>query len=310
MIITVTVNPAMDRTLEIANLFGGGLNIVNASQLDAGGKGINVSKTIRRLGGKAVATGLLGGETGVQIRRRLDHMDIPHDFVDVAGETRTNIKVFDAASQKTTEFNELGPALTLDDLSRLMVKLETLIIPGSIVVLSGSVPKTLPNDTYARLITCVHVCKGMVFLDASGQVFKEAVAAQPDMIKPNRHELEGYFGKAMQTEADYIEAGQHFLSLGIKQIVFSLGNEGAYYINEKAIFRLKPLKVETQSSVGAGDAFVGAFVYGMTNGDSTEDILRLALATSAGAVTTKGTQPAAWAWINSHLKDVCIDRLR
>jgi 1-phosphofructokinase len=309
MIITVTVNPAMDRTLEISGLTDGGLNIVTTSQLDAGGKGINVSKTVQSLGGETVATGFLGGETGMQMRQRLDHMGLSHDFVSVTGETRTNIKVFDSRSQQTTEFNELGPAVALEDLNRLMSKLAMLVTPGSIVVLSGSIPKTLPADTYARLIACVHRCHGIAFLDASGLAFHEALGECPDMIKPNRHELEDYFSRALTSEADFEAAGRHFLSLGIKHIIFSLGHEGAYYVNGNSMLRLNPLKIVAQSSVGAGDAFVGAFVYSMAKDGAVENALKLALTASAGAVTTKGTNPVEVSWINAHLKEAVIEHM-
>ena len=309
MIVTVTINPAMDRTLDIQNLKPYGLNIVNHSILDAGGKGINVSKTIESLSGQSIATGFLGGETGAQIKRKLDDMHITHDFVEVKGETRTNIKVYDKESQLTTELNEIGPEVTLDDLERLMTKLKNLISKDQMVVLSGSVPKSLPRDTYRRLIECVHGQGGIAFLDASGDVFEQALSAKPDYIKPNRHELEMYMGKVLTTDSDFISAGKHFLEMGIRSVLFSLGEEGAYYIDRENAFRLLPLKVEAHSTVGAGDAFVGAFAYGIDSSQELSECLKLAVATSAGAVTTLGTKPVDHKWVMSHLEHVEIRML-
>lgn len=310
MIITVTINPAMDRTIDIDSLKPFGLNIVTNAILDAGGKGINVSKTIESLGGTSIATGFLGGRTGAQIKNMLNESHIQHDFVEVSGETRTNIKVYDKETEHTTEFNEMGPEVTPDDLDKLMDKLREMVAENQLVVLSGSLPKSLAKDAYGKIIACIHELKGRVFLDASGEVFKEALPFKPNYIKPNRHELEAYMGKVLVSDKDFFDAGQHFLDMGIDHILFSLGGEGAIFINRDHALRLLPLKVKAHSTVGAGDAFVGAFAYGIDGGQDLKECLKLAVATSAGAVTTQGTKPVNHQWVMSHLEEVVIKPLK
>ncbi len=306
MIITVTLNPAIDKTLEIDGLTQGGLNKVVCSNTDPGGKGINVSKVIKSLNGESIATGLLGSS---YIENALDAMGINHDFVKINGETRTNLKVFDHKTGETTEINELGPEVSMQDIDCLYEKITAHATAGSLIILSGSAPKSLPRDVYRTLIQKLKNKDLKIFLDAEGDLFKQALEGKPHIIKPNRHELELYFERKLDTRASLEEAAQHFINMGIEKVFISLGGDGAFYSDSEKRYFLNPLRVKVHSSVGAGDAFVGAVAYALENQYELEKLLKMAVATSAGAVMTVGTKPMDSAWVLKKMASVDLTAL-
>lgn len=155
MIVTVTMNPAIDKTIDVEHLERGGLNRIQHVELDAGGKGINVSKTIHELGGKSIVTGFVAGNTGKIIQNVMKEWNIESDFIEVAGETRTNTKVFEKTGE-LTELNEPGPVIGEDDLKALLEKLEGYAKEDTLFVLAGSVPQGVEKDIYKRIIEMVH----------------------------------------------------------------------------------------------------------------------------------------------------------
>jgi len=307
MIVTITLNPAIDKTIELNEYNVGELNKVDKWIQDPGGKGINVSKVIESLGGKSVATGFIGGSAGLYIENALNDLGIVNDFIQIGDITRTNLKIIDKQTKETTEINEPGPYVSEAEINALIDKVETLIKLPCVVVISGSAPKSVPIDIYETLVKVSKNKGAKVFLDASGPAFKAGLRGKPDFIKPNKHELELYFGKNIETEDDLKIAGHHFVDAGVDHVFISLGKEGAFYANKEKSLKLKPLQVETHSNVGAGDAFVGAFVYAYDHEYEVEEMLKLAIATSAGAVMTIGTKPMNVEWIMSQIDRVVID---
>lgn len=307
MILTITLNPAIDKTIEINGFGIGRLNKVENVILDPGGKGINVSKVIESLGGTSIASGFLGGSSGEYIENTLRNSGIKSEFVRIQGETRTNLKVFDAQNKETTEINEPGPNVSREEIERLLKKIESMIEPPCMVVLSGSAPKSVPNEVYEHIVHIAKAKGAVVFVDASGAAFECALKAKPQFIKPNKHELEIYFNKSFETDEALAAACTHFIDQGIENVIISLGKEGAFYANAHQTVRLHPLKVEAHSSVGAGDAFVGACAYAYEKQYDTDEMLRLAVATSAGAVMTIGTKPMDVEWITHQLDRVVIE---
>lgn len=306
MVVTVTLNPAIDKTIEITRFEIGELNKVENSIQDPGGKGINVSKVIESLGGKSVATGFLGGSAGQYIQSALKKLQINNDFIEIQNETRTNLKIFDRTSSDTTEINEPGPYVNALEVEALLEKVASLLSDNDILVISGSAPKSIHESIYSDLVLIGKKKGASVFLDASGKAFESGIQAKPDYIKPNRHELELYFDHAIPDDAALVKAGKHFLDLGIPHVFVSLGKEGAFYCDKELAYRMLPLKIDAHSSVGAGDAFVGAFVYALDHGLSLDEMLRLAVATSAGAVMTVGTKPMNVEWIMNQLDRIEI----
>jgi 1-phosphofructokinase len=293
MIVTVTANPALDKTAELSELRPGELNRLHSLVIDAGGKGVNVSKMVSALGGFSLATGFVGGGSGDEIIRSLSDGGISSDFVKVGGVTRTNLKILDRDAQ-LTELNEPGIQVTDTEARLLIQKLAALAEadPGTVFVLSGSLCGGVETDFYARLIRMIHQNGGLAFLDADGEAFRAALAEKPDFIKPNRHELAEYFGvEGELSPDDSLELCLRLAREGIPKIALSMGKDGALFVGGQEVLYAPGLKVEVRSPVGAGDCMVGAFAYATDRGEIWEEAAALAMAASAGAVTTTGTKP-------------------
>ena len=291
MIVTVTMNPAIDKTVDLEHFEHGSLNRLTNVIMDAGGKGINVSKTVKELGGETLATGFVGGSGGNLIEKVLKEEGIKTDFVQVGGETRTNLKVVEQ-NGFVTELNEPGPVINQKEIDALTEKLLGYAGPETLYVIAGSIPNGLNKTIYRDLIMKLKEKGAKVFLDADGDLFVNSLEAGPDIIKPNRSELEEYFSMDYRaSEEELIQMGQKLLEKGIGMVAVSLGQMGALFLSKDKIIRCPGLKVEAHSTVGAGDAMVAAISYSIDKGYSFEECVRLGLATSAGAVTTKGTKP-------------------
>ncbi len=191
MIVTVTINPAIDQTIELDSFRHGGLNRVQKTERDAGGKGVNVSKTLHAMGKQSVAAGFLAGEGGRFIEGELQKRGIACDFIRIDGETRTNTKICEADGT-LTELNESGPEIPKEKVEELLRRLTSYAGPETLFVLSGSVPKSVESNVYARIIRLVREKGAHVILDTSGKAFAEAAACGPDMVKPNAAELEEF----------------------------------------------------------------------------------------------------------------------
>lgn len=298
MIVTVTMNPAIDKTIELDQLVVGNLNRIKTSVFDVGGKGINVSKTINAIGGQSIATGFVGGSTGEVIKTTLENLGITTDFVEVDGETRTNTKVF-SNNYPVTELNELGTEITEAQLEELIEKLKGYAKQGALFVLAGSIPKGVAVDAYKTIIEIVHENGGKVILDADGELFKTSLQAKPDVIKPNRDELASYANITTQiTTRQLVEIANEFLDFGIETVVVSMGKEGASYFNKRNSLKSDPIDVKVLSTVGAGDALVAGLAYSIDQGYDFREMIALSMATSAGAVTTLGTKPPSLELVN------------
>lgn len=309
MIITVTMNPAIDKTAVVDELVVGGLNRLEQTMMNAGGKGINVSKTIQALGGESLATGFIAGTNGAFIKESLDQLSIDNDMVEVAGNTRVNLKVLNK-DMDLTELNEEGPYIDEAALHALVDKIVKHACKDDYVVLSGSVPGSVPKDIYAKLIKQLKQNKIKVILDADGDLFAHAIEEVPNVIKPNKYELCKYSEISEDCKNDEIvKLGKTLLDKGMQLITISMGKEGALFIDSEHTAIVKGLKVDAHSSVGAGDAMVAAIAYGLEQELSFEELVKLAVATSAGAVMTKGTQPASEEQVRELMKEVEINYL-
>lgn len=291
MIITVTINPAIDKTAEVETIHPRALNRLTKVEKDVGGKGINVSKAIAALGGSSTACGFLAGSTGRLIEELLREKGITPDFIQVSGETRTNLKLVEPGGY-LTEFNEQGPTVTGEELEALRNKLVSYATPETIFVLAGSRCPGVPEDIYRQLILAVKEKGSRVFLDADGPLFAAALEAVPHVVKPNSFELAQYFGLEGEPSREEIAAlGRRLVEKGVRLVCVSMGGEGACFFTEEGAWYAPSLPVEVHSTVGAGDTMAAAVCYGLDQGKPLEDCLRLAMAASAGAVTTEGTKP-------------------
>lgn len=306
MIITVTMNPAIDKTVEIEQFVCRGLNRIRKVEYDAGGKGINVSKTIHELGGCSIATGFLAGNNGQIIANVLKEKGITSDFVWVSGETRTNTKVVEDDGS-LTELNEPGPVIQDRDMQELKNKLVAYANPDTMFIFAGSIPAGISKDIYGELIRLVKEKGANILLDADGDAFRKSVEAGPDIIKPNQVELAEYFGMPEgTTTSELVKAAESLKIKGVKNIVVSMGQEGALFLMEDVMMQCPALSVKVHSTVGAGDAMVAALAYAWERKLSKEETVRLCMATSAGAVTTIGTKPPTREVVEALMKQVVI----
>lgn len=310
MIYTVTLNPALDKTVEIPSLTVDSVNRITTMRTDLGGKGINVSKVIKSLGGKSIATGILGGSTGRAISTALEAMGIQTGFWFVEGETRTNLKVIDPVNHTNTDLNEPGITVSEEILNGLLQELLLEVSEGDIVVLSGSLPKGSPKDTYAAWVRACKKAGAKVILDADGELLAEGLGASPYLIKPNNHELSALMGEKLDTPEELEKAARTLMEKhNIAKIVVSMGGAGALYITEKETLYAEGLKVPVKSTVGAGDSVVAALAVSEESGKTLEETVRLSTACGAANVMCSGTQAAEYEVIKSLLPKVVYHRL-
>lgn len=278
--------------------------------VDIGGKGINVSRTIQALRGDSLCTGFVGGEEGRRLCLEMDRLGLRHRFIQVAGRTRMNLKVI-SEDGSLTEFNEPGPTATRQDVDALLALLMDYVAMDSIVVLGGSLCAGMEEKTYLTLISFLKDLGATVFLDADGAAFRWAMEAPPDYIKPNCDELLQYFGVLHPVEeGELISLCRGLVKKGIRLIALSMSSAGCFFITEDRCLCAQGLKVPVVSPVGAGDSMVGALALGLEQGLPLEETAALAVAVSAGSVSTRGTKPPDEATVRQLQKEVRLVELR
>lgn len=309
MIKTITLNPAIDKTLVIDNFTINEVNRVKSLRLDAGGKGINVSKIIHSLGGDSIACGIIAGNNGEFIKKELNKNKIKNDFVEVPGETRINLKIVDLKLGTHTDINEQGVEVSKETIKLVEKKIFQDLDKKDILVLSGSVPATVSLDIYKKWIERANKKGIKTILDADRDLLKEGIKASPYLIKPNIHELETLINKKINSIEEMIEAGRELLGYGISIIAISLGSKGALFITrDKEIFA-KGIKVEAKSTVGAGDSLVAAMTLAIYNNDSLEEMIKLAIATASAKVMAEGSQSGDIFNINRFKEQVELEKI-
>ncbi len=304
MIFTLTLTPALDKTVTIPSFALDKVNRIETIRLDPGGKGINVSKTLQALGCESVAAGILGGRIGESIREAIEGMGIQCEFVSVAEETRTNLKIIDPVNHTNTDINEPGSMISEEILNQLLERILNRIQENDIVVLAGKAPPGASEHLFEDWCRRFMQKGAMVCMDADDVVLKHGILASPTLIKPNREELSRLMDAPMNTHDDILRAAQTLIRRGIQTVVVSLGSKGAMFVREDQILVSDGLRVPVRSTVGAGDAMMAAMCCGMARKMSFYVTCRLAIAVSAAAVTCSGTQPPSLETIESLLTQV------
>ncbi len=289
MIITVTLSPTIDKTIYVEGFKLDSINNMKGTREDAGGKGINVSKMIKKLQGDTLATGFIGGLVGNDIKKKLDDDLIPYDFIQVEHPSRYNIKIVDRQVKTFTDINEGGGVITPEEIAALESKIFQQATEGDLLILSGRVPDSVEKSIYRKWIQKANSRGIQVILDADHEPLKEAIQAGPYMIKPNIHELERLLDTTFKSIDDVAKRLPELLAYGIEVIVVSLGDKGAYIFTAHEAYYAKGLPVNVKSTVGAGDSMVGAMAYSITKGMQIKDAFHYAVATSTATVQKEGT---------------------
>ena len=309
MIYTVTLNPALDKTAQVDGFTLDRVNRISQLRSDPGGKGINVSKVIRQLGGTSVAYAVLAGNTGNTIASMLADQGIELRSFQVEGETRTNLKVVDPTGDTHTDINEPGPEVSDQMLENMLAQLVDVVKPGDITVLSGSLPRGASTRTYATWVSALKEAGAKVFLDADGDKLVAGISAGPYLIKPNEIELGFMLGRKLDTDDKVAEAARELVEKGLDNVVVSMGGAGAMFVSRDHVVKGGSVKVPVGSTVGAGDSVVAALAYAEDLGMGLDDTVRLAMATGAANVMQSGTQAAPRDLVDSLVDKVSVTRL-
>lgn len=281
MIYTVTFNPAIDYTVKLTALKPGQINRNQKEEYLFGGKGINVSGVLKILGMESVALGFVAGFTGEGLEKGLQRQGIATRFVHVKqGMTRINVKI---KAEEETEINGIGPVITEADMQTLYAQLEELQ-PGDVLVLSGSIPGCLPDNTYEKIMAFLQDRDIRIVVDATKDLLVNVLKYRPFLIKPNNHELGEIFGKVLETDAEIVEGAKKLQAMGGKNILVSMAGDGALLLDEQGtVHRIGCPKGTVVNSVGAGDSMVAGFLAGfLQTGDYS---YALKLGTAAGSAT-------------------------
>ena len=260
MIYTVTLNPALDYVMKVGNIRFDDINRSESEEIYYGGKGINVSVILTRLGVENKALGFVGGFTGEKLYEMLKNDGIDCDFNTLkSGYTRINVKI---KAQTELDVNAQGPAISREDIALLLEKLDE-IKQGDFLVLAGSIPNTLPDDIYERILSRLDG-RGINFVvDATGDLLKNVLKYKPFLIKPNHHELGDLFGVETKTEQDIVFYAKKLQEMGARNVLVSRAKDGATLIDEqKNVTTFENVEGELVNSVGCGDSMVGGFLAG------------------------------------------------
>jgi 1-phosphofructokinase len=289
-ILTVTLNPSIDKTITLENINLNQLNRAIDTRVDPGGKGINVARVLQNLGIEVLATGLIAGDIGKKLLKALDNRGIANDFYTIQGETRTNLKLLDLSNHKITEINEPGVLISENDLNGFRKKYKSLLKQAEIIVLSGSLPPGIPVSFYQECIEIGKKNNKKVILDADGQVFIEGLKAIPFAIKPNLQELEVVAGKQIKNKGQIIEEIKKFISQGIELVIVSMGPEGAIIGNKHQILSVDTWNIDVKGATGAGDSMVAALIYSLQNQYSLPELAKMSVAAGTITASKVGTQ--------------------
>jgi len=313
MILTVTLNAAIDRTLAVPNFHVGRRHRAVEQTAVAGGKGVNVARALRALGRPVLATGAAGGGTGARIIELLDDEGITNDFVRITDESRMSTAVIDPTDGVTTEINERGPALSAAERERAVERILYLAQGAQIVVLCGSLPRGVPVELYGQLVEELRRLGVTSVLDTEGEPLRVGTRACPELVTPNLTEAEELVGHEFADDEDRLSGVREIVELGARDAVITyesgcvalLGGDSA----ERVAYRVSVAPREPMSPVGAGDAFLAGYVAGLYEGQSAEDCLRFATACGAESVRHVGAGVIDPREVERLLPEVTVERL-
>lgn len=309
MIITVTLNPCIDRAILVNKLQIDMLNRCISSRVDAAGKGINVSIYLSALESNSIATGFLGILNNQIYFDTFKKYGVENDFVFVDDYTRTNIKIIDVFSKQQTDFNEKGFKVEDFHKKELINKLNNLCDKNSFVVFSGSMPVNFTTEDYKCLVDLALSKGAKVIVDSEGENLKYAIEKKVFLIKPNIHEFEQLLNTKINNINIIAKNAKEICNKGVENVIVSLGSEGAIFVRKDIVYYSKCIDIEVKSTSGAGDSMVAAFLNGIQNNMSFEEIVKQCLAVSQARIMMEGALPGEKETINKLLKEIVLERI-
>ena len=259
MILTVTLNPCIDRTLTVSDFHACGTTPVNSTRIEIGGKGLNVSRALKNLGVPTLCLGFSHKKGGSDLKATLEEFSIPYDLEEIPGELRMNIKIFDESTRTMSELNDKGCPVSEEAVKRMIDRIVSHFKDAELLVLSGSVPPGIPTDIYRTLMEKAQAYDLPVILDASGALLLKGIEGRPWLIKPNIDELSATLGREFHSRDEIIQAAREIVARGIPFVCVSLGPEGALLVGEKEALYSPAPAVKVRGLQGAGDSLVAGF---------------------------------------------------
>jgi 1-phosphofructokinase family hexose kinase len=291
MIITVTLNAAIDKSLAVPNFRLGRRHRTVEQRTMAGGKGVNIARTLKALGQPVIATGFAGGATGTHIVEQLTEESILNDFVRIREESRTNTSVLDPTTGEQTEINERGPSVTAREIELFRDKLLYLARGAAIVVFAGSLPRGVDPDIYASLVRDLERLDVITVVDADGEPLRLAVRAEPDVVSPNVLEAEELVGHEFAGEEERSLAVTEIAALGPREAIMTLPDGCVAQVLVDGQRRLKRARIEPREPVakrGSGDAFLAGYLAARYEGRAPDQCLRFGVACGAESTARLG----------------------
>jgi 1-phosphofructokinase family hexose kinase len=313
LIITVTLNAALDKTLEVPNFTPGRRHRTVDQTTMPGGKGVNVARAIKRLGQPVIATGLAGAATGNRIVDALNDEAILNAFVRIREESRTNTAVLDPTTGLHTEINERGPSVSAGELELFREKLLYLAKGASICVFAGSLPRGVEPEVYARLIRDVRRLGVTTMIDTEGDPLRLAVRAEPDVVSPNELEAEELVGHEFNDGDDRAQAVFEMTRLGAREAIMTVPDGCYAHVLDggtPTLYRVRIEEQEARSAIGSGDAFLAGYVAARYAGRSAEDCLRFGVACGAESIHHFGAGIVEPAKVDRLLDEIESERLQ
>ncbi len=284
MILCVSPNPALDRTLVVSQFVPGTVHRTRQTLLLTDGKGASVARAVRILGGRALCAGFLGGRTGQFVAELAEAEGLPTAWTWIDSETRTNVIIVDSESGEASVINEQGPTVSVDDWARLKVDVLRQAQNADLVCLSGSLPPGSPVETFSNLIRALQGAGHRIWVDTSGAALATALTVSRINIKVNASEAAAVLGRKIESVEEAVNAGAEFRQRGINHVAITIGKLGAVLITDTGYWFAQPPKVKPICEVGSGDSFMAGLLTGLTVGIEPGESLRRAVA--AGAANT------------------------
>lgn len=287
MITTLTLNAAIDKVHEVDSLMVGQTNRVLQKSQQGGGKGVNVARVIVALGGEVTIGGFVGGLNGSKITELLQNESLQTEFIQIEEENRTCLTIINQQTKEMTELLEVGPTVQEHEWQDMLNWVVKQAEHATYFVLSGSLPKGVQKKAYATIIHLLKQKGIRVALDTSGDALKQGVKAIPFIIKPNEDEITQLIGKSVLTQEDLVQAGIKLQKLGIEHVCFSLGEQGALFVNSLGIYKVNAPRIHVENTVGSGDAFLGGLIYKLSLGADYTEAYKWAVACGSANAENK-----------------------
>lgn len=310
MITAITLNPCIDRTVELRNLTVDGHNRADRVHQSISGKGINVNVVLKHLGVETRALVLEHASGGRQVLDFLRERQIPYSAVSSPGALRINLKLTDTVNGTMTEINERGVPVTSDVVAEILRKVTAALDGTDILVADGSVPPGTPDDIYKTILTMAKERHILTVLDASGALLRKGLQARPWLVKPNRFELESYYGEAAEDQRQLLSLAQRMREEGAENVCLSMGKEGAALITVEGVWLAPGNPIPVRGAQGAGDSMVAGICAATLRGLPAQEVLRWGVAAAQGSLILPGTQLCTKDGFREMLGQITVNRLQ